>query len=203
MYELHHFPLSPAARRVVSLMAECDLPFEIRPVDMMTGKHMSPEYLEINPNHQVPTLFDGELKIHESNAILRYLCNRHGLDSWYPKDAATRANVDQWLDWTQCRFVPTMRDIVLNEVFLGDKGDKSAAQRGRVQLVELFTIIESSLGSKHFLVSDSPTIADLSLAPCVFQLSLAGIHPQTPKVKQWYERVAELKGFKASLPQKQ
>jgi glutathione S-transferase len=199
MYTLYHFPMSPASRRVVSLLAHCDLPFEQRNVDMMTGQHTSPEYLAVNPNHQVPTLLDGDLKIHESNAILRYLCNRHALNSWYPTDDRVRGKVDQWLDWTQCRFVPTMRDIVLNEVFLGDKGDKAAAQRGRLHVKELFQILENGLDS-HFLVGETPTIADLSLGSCVYQLTLAQIQPESPKARQWFGRVEQLKGFQASLP---
>jgi glutathione S-transferase len=110
-----------------------------------------------------------------------------------------RAKVDQWLDWTQCRVVPTMRDIVLNEVFLGDKGDKAAAQRGRTQLKDLLQILEVGISSR-FLVSDEPTIADLSLASCVFQLAMAGIKPEAPKTQQWFESLGQLKGFQASLP---
>jgi glutathione S-transferase len=199
MYALYQFPMSPASRRVVSLLAQCDLSFETRNVDMMVGQHMSPEYLAVNPNHQVPTLLDGDLKIHESNAILRYLCNRHALESWYPNDARARAKVDQWLDWTQCRFVTAMRDIVLNEVFLGEKGDKAAAQRGRERLKELLEIIEKGLDNL-FLAADTPTIADLALASCVYQLTFAGIQPESTKTRQWFERVSQLKGFKASLP---
>jgi glutathione S-transferase len=199
MYTLYQFPMSPASRRVVSLLAHCDLPFEQRNVDMMAGQHMSPEYLTVNANHQVPTLLDGDLKIHESNAILRYLCNRHALESWYPTNDRVRARVDQWLDWTQCRFVPTMRDIVLNEVFLGEKGDKAAAQRGREHLNELFEILENAIGTS-FLVDDTPTIADLSLASCFYQLTFAAIQPESPKIRQWFDRVSQLKGFQASLP---
>lgn len=199
MYTLYQFPMSPASRRVVSLLAHCDLPFEQHNVDMMAGQHMSPEYLAVNPNHQVPTLLDGDLKIHESNAILRYLCSQHALESWYPKDIRTRAKVDQWLDWTQCRFVPTMRDIVLNEVFLGEKGDKAAAQRSREQVKNLFQIIEQGLDN-NFLVADAPTIADLSLASCVYQLTFANLEPESAKTRQWFERVSQLKGFQASLP---
>jgi glutathione S-transferase len=199
MYTLYQFPMSPASRRVVSLLAQCDLPFESRNVDMMAGQHMSPEYLAVNPNHQVPTLIDGDLKIHESNAILRYLCDRHALESWYPRDPRVRAKVDQWLDWTQCRLVPTMRDIVLNEVFLGDRGDSAAARRGREHVTELFRILEEGIGGR-FLVADTPTIADLSLGSCIHQLTFAGIHPELPKTRQWFDRVSRLEGFQASLP---
>ena len=93
MYILYHFAYSQHARRVVSLMEEAGLPYELHHVDMAKGGHRSAEYLAINPNHQVPTLVDGEVKIHESNAMLRYLCVKHGLDAWYPQELALRANV--------------------------------------------------------------------------------------------------------------
>jgi glutathione S-transferase len=91
MYILYHFPYSQHARRVVSLMEEAGLPYELRHVDMAKGAHRSAEYLAINPNHQVPTLIDGEIKLHESNAILRYLCVKHGLNAWYPQELPLRA----------------------------------------------------------------------------------------------------------------
>ena len=74
------FPFSQHSRRVVSLLEEAGLEYELLSVDMMKGEHMSPKYLELNPNHQVPTLVADKVKIHESNAILRYLCNKHSLE---------------------------------------------------------------------------------------------------------------------------
>jgi glutathione S-transferase len=29
-------------------------------------------------------VLDGDIKLHESNAILRYLCSKHALSDWYP-----------------------------------------------------------------------------------------------------------------------
>src|SRR5262245_541586 len=124
MYILYHFPYSQHARRVVSLLEAGGLPYDLRHVDMGKGEHVSAADLAINPNHQVPTFLDGDLMLHESNAILRYLCQKHGLIDWYPSDLEHRARVDQWLDWTQCRMSPAVIDIVLNTVFLGEKGDK-------------------------------------------------------------------------------
>ena len=84
MYTLFHSPYSQHARRVVSLMIEAGLEFQLRHVAMEKGEHLSPEYLAVNPNHQVPTLLDGDIRIHESNAILRYLCVKHALHDWTP-----------------------------------------------------------------------------------------------------------------------
>jgi glutathione S-transferase len=201
MYILYHFPYSQHARRVVSLMEEANLEYELRHVEMGKGEHLSAEYLAINPNHQVPTLVDGEVKIHESNAILRYLCVKHDLDAWYPRHPASRAKVEQWLDWNQSRLSPIVVDIVLNSVFLAPSGDQAAVERGLSRLPELWSILDIGLADgTPFLAGSRPTIADLSLASSVFQLTLANIEPDGRRAADWFQRIRELEGFRKSVP---
>ena len=200
MYVLYHFPYSQHARRVVSLMVEANLDYELRHVDMSKREHLSPEYLAINPNHQVPTLIDGDVKIHESNAILRYLCTKHDLTAWYPHELAARARVEQWLDWNQSRLSPAVIDIVRNKVFLGPAGDQAAIERGLSRLPELWSILDAGLADMSFLAGPRPTIADLSLASSIFQLTLAGITPTGRNATDWFSTVGELEGFRKSLP---
>jgi glutathione S-transferase len=203
MYTLYHFPYSQHARRVVSLLEEAGLQYQLSHVDMVKGAHRSAEYLAVNPNHQVPTLVDGEIKIHESNAILRYLCVKHGLDAWYPKESPLRAKVEDWLDWNQCRLSPTVVDIVLNSVFLGAAGDKAAVERGQSRLPELWSILNAGLAGTQFLAGSRPTIADLSVASSVFQLTFANITPTGTNIVDWFKRVGALQGFQKSLPPQQ
>jgi len=200
MYQLYHYPLSQHARRVVSLLEEAGLDYELISVRMHEGEHMSESYLAVNPNHKVPTLLDAEIKIHESNAILRYLCSKHSLESWYPSNLPTRALVEEWLDWNQCRLGPVVVDIVLNQVFLADKGDTRAIAKGKEVLPELMSILEDALKSRPFIAGDRPTIADLSLASNVFHLGLADLKPDAPAISAWYDSISALKGFRASLP---
>lgn len=200
MYRLYHYPYSQHSRRVVSLLEEAGLDYEIVPLAMDQGAHRSPEYLAINPNHQVPTLIDGEIKIHESNAILRYLCFKHGLDDWYPTDPAARALVEQWLDWNQCRLSPVVIDIVLNTVFMGEHGDKNAAQRGQDALPELAQILESGLAAGPYLAGNAPSIADLSVASNIFHLGLAAARPDSHNISAWFEGMSGIAGFQKSLP---
>lgn len=198
MYVLHHHPLSQHARRVVALLEAAHLPYELRRVSLETGEHLSDGYRAINPNHQVPTLVDGELKIFESNAILRHLCHKHGLVDWHPDDPARRAMVEQWLDWNQCRLSPAVVDIVFNAVFLGPKGDQAAIARGRDRLAELAPILETALQSQPYLAGATPTIADLSVASNIAQLALADAAPSTPSIRAWYGRIDALDGVQRS-----
>ena len=202
MYILYHYPYSQHARRVVSLLEAGGLTYELRHVDMAKREHLSAAYLAINPNHQVPTFLDGDLKLHESNAILRYLCQKHALTDWYPADLAHRARVDQWLDWNQCQLSPAVIGIVRNTLFMGDKGDKAAIERGHAQLRELGPILEDGLRTHDFLTGDTPTIADLAVASNLTQLGLAGAIPPGARIAAWYGRMGKIEAFRKSLPQK-
>ncbi len=113
---------------------------------------------------------------------------------------SARACVEQWLDWTQCRFSPSVVDIVLNKVFLQEKGDAKAIERGLEQLTELTEILEQHLTDKDYLAGAAPTIADLALASNVFHLGLAQAQPDTQNISNWFRHISELKGFQTSLP---
>jgi glutathione S-transferase len=198
MYRLYYSPFSQHARRVVALLEEAGLPYELSFVDMGAGAHMSDEFRALNPNHQVPVLVDGNLTLAESNAILRYLCVKHGLDEWYPSALERRAVVEQWLDWNQSRLGPAVVNIVLNKVFLGTNGDASAIARGETQLGDVAPVLEAALSARPFVAGDRPTIADLSIASNITQLQLARAAPATAAISTWYQKVGALKGVQAS-----
>lgn len=200
MYTLYHFPFSQHARRVVMLLEEAKLPYQLHHVAMDKGEHASDAFQQVNPNGQVPVLVDDGFKLAESNAILRYLCTKHELDSWYPRDPKRRAEVDQWLDWNQCRLAPTVVDIVLHTVFMGPKGDKAAIARGREKLPGLFEILAAQV-SEGWLLGSEPTIADLSIASNVSHLGFVKDIELPKRVQVWLARVEKLDGYQhAKLP---
>ena len=61
------------------------------------GVTTSPEFLKMNPAHLTPTIEEAGLPkgtLWESCAIMQYLCNKHGLDRFYPTEPGERAMVD-------------------------------------------------------------------------------------------------------------
>src|SRR5512132_406982 len=63
----------------------------------MWGKKGTPEFLAKDPADLTPLLEEEGLpkgSLWESCAIMQYLCNKHGLDQFYPRDPAERAMVD-------------------------------------------------------------------------------------------------------------
>src|SRR5215213_9325779 len=71
-----------------------DLDFEEHDV---WGHTREPDFLDKDPAHLTPLLEEDGLprrSIWESCAIMAYLCNKHGLEDWYPSDPARRAMID-------------------------------------------------------------------------------------------------------------
>ena len=61
------------------------------------GVTRTPEFLARNPAHLTPMIEEAGLPkgvMWESCAIMQYLCNKHGLEKFYPTDPARRAMVD-------------------------------------------------------------------------------------------------------------
>jgi glutathione S-transferase len=201
MYTLYSYPVSQHARRVIALLEIAGLKYQIEHVALEDWQHVSPEFLAINPNHQIPTLVDGEIKIHESNAILRYLCLKHGLTDWYPQGMAERAATEQWLDWCQCQLGWAVIDIVLNSVFLGEDGDQKAIERGQKKLAELRPILDDHLADRKFFIGDKPTIVDLAIASNITHLAFANAMPTEKNILAWLDRVTSIEGFRKTIPQ--
>ena len=72
-------------------------------VDILTGEHYQDAYTAINPNRLVPMLEDGDLRLTESSAILKYLADKIELPE-YPKDLKKRAKVNEVMDWFNTQF---------------------------------------------------------------------------------------------------
>lgn len=71
---------------------------EVKLVNLAAGEQNDPEFLKLNPMHQVPVLVDGAFVLTESRAILGYLVNKFKPgSSLYPTEAEARAVVDQRL----------------------------------------------------------------------------------------------------------
>ena len=70
-------------------------------MDIFTGETRQEPYTLLNPKGFVPFITEGDFKLGESNAILKYLCDTHPTipEHLWPKDPKKRALTDQFLEW--------------------------------------------------------------------------------------------------------
>ena len=107
------------------------------------GKKSTPEFLAKGPADLTPLLEEAGLPkgaLWESCAIMQYLCNKHGLDQFYPTDPGERAMVDSamfYLIGTLYPLVARATYPVLGfpqyagEVATADVSDELKAKAGR------------------------------------------------------------------------
>jgi glutathione S-transferase len=123
----------------------------------------SPEYLAKNPNGKVPAILTSKGVVYESHAIMRALARAHPEAKLYGKNSFEQGKVDQWLDWLSGELGPTFYST--HGAISGSKpGDEKSFAEGLENLKKKLQVLEEHLSHHQFLVGDTVTIADLSLA---------------------------------------
>ena len=113
---LYFTPGSPPARAVLLFIRYLGLDVEVKTVNVLSKEQHTPEYLKLNPAHEVPVLVDDDFVLTESRAILQYLANsRKPGSDLYPTEPKARARVDQRLNYDSALFVKNGMLIVSNK----------------------------------------------------------------------------------------
>jgi glutathione S-transferase len=86
---------SPYAWRAQLALEHKALAYELKVLSFSAGDTRKPEFVALNPRHQVPVLVDGDFVLYESNAIVEYLDEAYpGRGApLFPGDARQRALV--------------------------------------------------------------------------------------------------------------
>lgn len=201
---LYGVPFSQPVRAVIWLMLHKRLPFEFVPISpgaKSEGGSRNEAFLAKNPGGTIPLLEepDSGFVLAESNAILCYLCNRHGWNDLYPTDAQARAKVDWYLHYHHRNvreasvglIAPRIRkDLNIPEVI------QQSAIANFTRAVR--TLDAGWLARSQFLAAESPTLADFSayveigqLQPCF--TNLFDFSPY-PNVSRWLAHMQRLDG---------
>ena len=144
------------------------------------GKTAEPEYLQKYPAHLTPMLEEEGLPrgtLGESCAIMAYLCNKHGLDQFYPTEPGKRAMVDNAMFYLIGTFYPLLTRATYpalgfaqypGEVATSDADDEmkaKAQQDAEAALAEPLEVYNTFfLDGKPFIGGDNPSIADMRFA---------------------------------------
>ncbi len=200
--ELHYDPITVNCRKVVAGLDLVGLDYDEVRVDYFGGAHKEAAYTAINPNAELPSLVDGDMKLWESNAILVYGAEKNGDTSAYPKDPKIRADIQRWLLWESGKWFPACYIYLLENVvkpILDDKADPAVLEAAGPNFHKLAGILEDRLEGRQWLSSDDVTIADIAVAAPMhlhgFQkLPLANY----PNLRAWMERIEALPCWKKS-----
>ncbi len=144
------------------------------------GKKTTPEFLQKDPADLTPLLEEAGLPkgaLWESCAIMQYLCNKNGLDEFYPSDPGERAMVDSAMFYLTGTLYPLVTRATYPTLGFGQypgevgssdadddmkaraQKDAEAAIAGPLEVYRAFF-----LDGKQFIGGATPSIADMRLA---------------------------------------
>ncbi|MEO7158707.1 MAG: glutathione S-transferase family protein [Vicinamibacterales bacterium] len=193
--KLYFHPVSTVSRPVALFATDNDIKLDYQVIDLMTGEHLKESYATINPSRLVPVLEEGDFRLTESSAILKYLADKIGSPA-YPKDLQKRARVNEMMDWLNTGFYRDLGyGLVYPQIFPHHHRRSEEAHAGAVEWGKektkgwLQVLDQQLLGSgKKYLCGDDITIADYLGAGMLSLTEL--IHCDLapyPNLTRWYE----------------
>ena len=118
MLKLHFAPNSRAGR-IVWLLEELELPYEINKMAFHPKDLKSDEHRERHPLGRVPVLDDGDIRIYESGAIVEYVLERHKNGGLKPAvDSSDYPDYLQWFHYCEGMVMPPVNTIIVQTILL-------------------------------------------------------------------------------------
>jgi len=203
--KLYMNPTSPNVRRVRLTAAVLGLQLEEKNLDLAKGEQKRPEFLAFNPNGAVPTLVDGDFVLTESRAIMQYLASRKPESGLLPHDERARADVTRWQFWDSSHFSPQLGMLTFQRVLKPMMGmgepDAGKVEEALTNFRRLAAVLNKRLDGKRYVVGDSMTLADLTLASSLMYAKQAEVPlAEFPNIQGWFSRISSMDAWTKTNP---
>ncbi len=191
MLRLHGFSQSGNTYKVALLLRALGLRWEPVFVDFFNGQTRDPAWrAAVNPMGEVPVLDDGARRLTQSGLILTELATRHGV--FAGRDDGARAEVLRWLLFDNHKFTAAMASYRFLKSFAPIPPDPAVMAWLRARIDAAYAVVDQHLAGRDWLVGDTPTIADLSLAGYLFypvEESNVDVDARWPALAAWRARL--------------
>ena len=213
MITVHHLNNS-RSQRVLWLLEELDLPYEIRHYQRDIKTMLAPPELKaVHPLGKSPVISDGGVTVAESGAIVEYLIEQYGQGRLKPPPATPeRLRYTYWLHYAEgSAMPPLLMKLVFDEV---EKAPMpffvkpiAKAISGKVkstfispQITQHLDYMEAELGKFNWFAGKEFTGADIQMS---FALEAAqakgGLDATRPKLMDFLKRIHARPAYKRAL----
>lgn len=197
MITIHDFPGGARGLRTAWLCEEMGLEHGFSPV----GFPPSPEYRALNPFGTVPFLQDGEVEIGESIAMLLYVAGKYGPTDLLPAANDPRyAKVLQFTLLGEASFSASMTPLIMTRFGAPDDQKRSwlaTVTEGRLKGV--MELLAETIGDREFVVGDSLTLADISLATAL-AIWIGAVGQEVPgRLQTYLDRLRERPAYQRAM----
>jgi glutathione S-transferase len=165
MIKVHHARRARSAR-VIWLLEELGLPYEVHPLEFSPASLQTPEHLQLHPLGQIPVIEDGGVTLFESGAILEYLLERYADGRLAPAPGSPqRPEYLQWFHYGEATLARYMSDIVRSRFGMPEStrcAEYTPFARDRFRLV--LVPVDKLLATREFITGSEFTAADIMIA---------------------------------------
>ena len=178
---------SPPCAAVYMTAKTLGIDLKIQNINLLTGEHLKPEFLALNPQHTIPTLVDNGFSIWESRAIMIYLTERYGkTDDLYPKDTIKRAIINQRLFFDIGTLYQRYINCYLGPIF----GNRGSIPEDFEKLKTAVGFFNEFLQGSTYAAGETLTLADIALYATMICFTIVDFDfMEYPNVKRWYDVV--------------
>jgi len=198
MIVVHHLNDS-RSQRILWLLEELGLPYEIKPYQRDVQTRLAPpELKKVHPLGKSPVITDGNKTIIESGAIIDYIIRRHGEGRLQP--APETPAYDEYQQWMHYAEGSAMLPLMLN-LYVLRLGDAGAPLMPRVdgEIANHLSYIDGALKGRQFLLGDKLTGADIQMSFVGEVAGAFGKRAQYPNLDAWTKRLHDRPAYKKAL----
>lgn len=202
---LYDYWRSSASYRVRIALNMLRFDYRTVPVNLLEGRHKTPEHLQRNPQGLVPALEIDGLMLTQSLSIIEYLAEtRHG-SGFLPADPPARQRVRALAHSIAMDIHPICNlGVAAHVMELTGGGEPVRAAWMRKFIGEGLSAVERMLDAPWtgtFCHGDVPTMADICLVPQVYNAERWGVDLSgLQRIGRIADACAELPAFRAAHP---
>jgi glutathione S-transferase len=180
--------------RVIWLLEELGVPYELETLEFKPEALNSPEYLQVHPLGQLPAIRDGEITFFESGAIVQYLLEKHGAGRLEPAlGTPERGLYLQWFHFGEASLASHVSEIV-RQRFGRPPGPHTEAilELARVRLRAALHVVEHALDGRDFICGATFTAADIMVVYGIVMARITRELPdEFPRVAAYFDRLKQ------------
>ena len=196
-----HFVAGTRAGRVVWLLEELGLEYEVNIMPFTKEGLKSSEHRSRHALGRVPVLEDGDISIFESGAIIDYVLERHKNGGLKPSsDSPEFPFYLQWYHYCEGMVMPPMNQIVVQTILLPpDRRDETVLSQAKNLLTKSLAPVNENLAEKDYLIGDF-SAADLMLGHSCFMANRMGcVSEEMQNIKDYVTRINARPAFQKAI----
>lgn len=197
---LWHVPMS-RSMRVMWLLEEIGADYDLRVVDFFDGSMRAAPYAGLHPAGRVPVLQIGALTLHESGAMIEYLCETRAP---HLMRAPGQAGRGEWLDGLHLAETlgQHLANLTQHHIVLREDWQRSPTvmRLEAARLSRVLRLVETALADRDWLTGDFSGV-DCAVGWSVWLAGRFVRLDDRPRLCAYRDRCAARPAFRRCLPE--